>query len=325
MKLAFLGTGAFGVATLEALCRAGHELTCVLSQPDRPSGRGRRVVPTPIHQAAQRLGLPHAQAEDVNALDPSAALAGAALGVVVAFGQKIGPRWLAAPPLGLVNLHASLLPRHRGAAPYQWAILSGDCETGVTVFRLNERWDDGPILGQRRTPIAPTETADELHDRLAPLGAELVVEVASQLAAGTCVPQPQDRALATRAPKLRKCDGWIDWGESAERVVRRIHGLWSWPGAVCQCPDGRGGRCELRLVRACVVAASVLDEDASRANATAKPGTILPDLSIQAGSGRVRLLEVQPAGRKRMTFEAFVCGRSLSPGERLTRYGPDAA
>ncbi|HMQ16122.1 MAG TPA: methionyl-tRNA formyltransferase, partial [Phycisphaerae bacterium] len=171
MRIVFLGTGEFGAGTLRALRLAGHEVRCVISQPDRPAGRGQVLRPTPIRALAVELGMRHVQAPDVNALDLRDVLADAELGVVVAFGQKIGPRLLAALPRGCVNLHASLLPRFRGAAPYQWAILAGEKVTGVTVFQIDQRWDAGAIWTQAETPIGETETADELHDRLAQLGA----------------------------------------------------------------------------------------------------------------------------------------------------------
>src|SRR5262245_54437109 len=192
MKIAFLGTGDFAVPALRALHAAGHSILAAISQPDRPAGRGREIFPTPVHAAADDLRIQHIQTADLNALDPGRALHGCEIAVVAAFGQKLGPAVLATPPRGCINIHGSLPPRYRGAAPYQWAIINGDAETGVTVFQIDERWDAGPIWGRRSTPIGETETADELHDRLAILGAELIVEAVAGLESGIAAPALQD-------------------------------------------------------------------------------------------------------------------------------------
>ena len=202
MRIVFLGTGAFGVPALRALAQRGHALVAVISQPDRPAGRGRAIAPTPIHAAALALQLPHIQPEDVNALDAADALGGAEIGVVAAFGQKIGPHLLAALPRGCINIHGSLLPKYRGAAPIQRAIIAGEETTGVTIFQLNERWDAGAIWAQRATTIQETETADELHDRLAKLGAAALVETLADIAAGRAQPIPAGRRPGQPRPEI---------------------------------------------------------------------------------------------------------------------------
>jgi methionyl-tRNA formyltransferase len=319
MKIAFVGTGDFGAATLRALAPL-HTLTHCISQPDRPAGRGRDIPPTPIRAAAEELGLPHLQTADINALPPADAIGGAELVFVVAFGQKIGGALLRAAPRGWVNLHASLLPRHRGAAPYQWAILSGDRVTGCTLFRLDEKWDAGPVLGMRETPIGELETADELHDRLALLGAELAVDVLNQMQAGSLSPVMQDATRATRAPKLRKTDGRIDWSQPAPAVQRRIHGLWSWPAAACHLVSPAAERDEpatrLQLARAAIV------DDSHSPSADEPPGTVRPDGVVQCNPGRIRLLEVRPAGGKLMPFDAFARGRRLTTAALLATAEP---
>lgn len=322
MRVVFLGTGEFGVPALRALHQAGHRIVAVVSQPDRPTGRGRVLRPTPIRAAAEGLGLRHIQAEDVNTLDAPGVFGGAEIGVVAAFGQKIGGHLLAldmpaacqglgAPPRGFVNVHASLLPKYRGAAPIQRAIIDGEEVTGVTVFQLDERWDAGPIWMQRSTPIRDSETADELHARLAELGAGLIVDTLVEIESGRITPTPQDPAQATRAPKLTKAEGTVDWLQPAERIVRRIHGLWSWPAAGCQFVSRAGKQERLLLARAAVADPVVPPTDASF------PGAFCEDLTVQAGVGRVRLLEVQPAGGKLMPFEAFANGRRVAPPDRL--------
>jgi len=313
MRIVFLGTGAFAVPALRALHAAGVEIGAVVSQPDRPAGRGRRVRPTPVHEAADQLGLPHVQTDDVNAPDLRRVFEGAQLGVVAAFGQKLSADLLAAVPDGFVNIHASLLPRYRGAAPIAWAILNGDAATGVTVFRLNERWDAGPILASESTPIGEQETADELHDRLARMGARLVVRVVRDHERGSVEGRPQDAAQATRAPKLSRADGWVDFGESAFRVQRRIHGLWSWPAAACwlETPDRPPERVQLAR-------AARIDDDTTP-TPQRPAGAFTDDLTVQCGRGRIRLLEVRPAGGKLMSFDAFARGRRIGPGARLRR------
>jgi methionyl-tRNA formyltransferase len=311
MRLVFLGTGDFAVPALRALGAARHEIVHVISQPDRPAGRGRGVRPTPVRAAALELKLPHMQMADVNAFEPGALCGNAELGVVAAFGQKIGPRLLDALPRGCVNIHGSLLPKYRGAAPYQWAIINGEQVTGVTVFQLNERWDAGSIWSWRETPIGATETAEELHDRLAELGAAAIVETLAGIESGRLSPLPQDASAATRAPKLSKADGTVDWSRPATEIVRRIHGLWSWPAAGCTFVSQGGKRERVLLVRATVVDEAAPPDDAH------PPGSFRDDLTVQAGRGLLRLLEVRPAGGKRMPFEAFANGRRVAPPDRL--------
>jgi methionyl-tRNA formyltransferase len=250
VRIVFLGTADFAVPALRALAAAGHDVLAVVSQPDRPAGRGRELRPAPVHAAATELGLRHVQTEDVNAPPASEVFKSAQIGVVAAFGQKLGRTLLESPQHGCINIHASLLPKYRGAAPIQWAIINGEEATGVTVFQLTERFDAGPIWGQRSTPIGATETADELHDRLAELGAALIVDTVRQLEAGAIHPIQQDPALATRAPKLSKADGVVDWSQAARKIVRRIHGLWSWPAAACMLASRTGKQERVLLVRA---------------------------------------------------------------------------
>ncbi|MCZ2399526.1 MAG: methionyl-tRNA formyltransferase [Phycisphaerae bacterium] len=314
MRIVFLGTGEFGAGTLRALPLAGHEVRCVISQPDRPAGRGQVLRPTPIHALAVELAMRHVQAPDVNALDLRDVLADAELGVVVAFGQKIGPGLLAALPRGCVNLHASLLPRFRGAAPYQWAILAGESVTGVTVFQIDERWDAGAIWAQAETPIGETETADELHDRLARLGAETTVAALQRIASGDARPTPQDASLASRAPKLSKADAFVDFAGPAFMAARRINGLWSWPAAACEFVSAGGRRERVLLARAAVATAHERSTPARW-----QPGEFRDDLTVQAADGAVRLIEVKPSGGRLMSFEAYANGRRIRPGDRLVR------
>jgi methionyl-tRNA formyltransferase len=311
MRVVFLGTGDFAVPALRAMVAAGQEIHAAISQPDRPAGRGRTIRPTPVHAAADELGVRHIQAEDVNALDRGDALGAAEIGVVAAFGQKIGNALLEALPHGWVNIHGSLLPKYRGAAPFQWAIINGDRVTGVTIFQVNERWDAGPIWAKRELPIGETETAAELHDRLAQLGGELIVETLPLIERCQTQPEPQDPAQATRAPKLSRRDSQIDWSRPAFEIARRINGLWSWPVATCILARRDGKTERLQLGRAAV--ADAITEPTNEF----PPGIFRADRTVQAGQGRVRLLEVKPAGGKLMPFEAFARGREVGPSTRL--------
>ncbi|MEW6251123.1 MAG: methionyl-tRNA formyltransferase [Planctomycetota bacterium] len=307
MRIVFLGTGDFGAPALAALLKARHQVSAAISQPDRPAGRGREIRPTPIHAAADALGLRHIQAEDVNAEELGPVWGEAEIGVVAAFGQKIGPAILRRLPRGCINLHGSLLPKYRGAAPIQRAIISGDETSGVTVFQLDERWDTGAIWATRATCIGESETADELHDRLAGLAADLLIDTLAGITAGTLQPQPQDPAQATRAPKLTKAEGVVDWTQPARLVARRINGLWSWPAAAALFRSRSGKQERVLLARA-----APADPDAPP-TADLPPGAVATDLAVQTGAGRVRILEVKPAGGKRMPFEAFANGRRIAP------------
>jgi methionyl-tRNA formyltransferase len=211
----------------------------------------------------------------------------------------------------------SLLPKYRGAAPYQWAIINGETTTGVTIFQLEQRWDAGPIWSQRETPIGETETADELHDRLALLGAELLIETLADIQAGRVQPRPQNPAQSTRAPKLTKADAALDWTQPAAKIVRRIHGLWSWPAATCTFVSRSGKRERVQLARARVVDPDAPPAPATGAETTIAPGSFLADRTVQAAPGRVQVLEVKPAGSRLMPFEAFANGRQIGLADRL--------
>ncbi len=314
LRIAFLGTGDFGVPALKAIQAAGHSLVVAISQPDRPAGRGLKLQPSAIHAAADELGVPHVQTGDVNLL-ANDELRGAEIGVVIAFGQKLGPVLLRTLPRGFINLHASLLPAFRGAAPFQWAILSGAETTGVTVFQLNEKWDAGAILAQRETPISESETAEELHDRLAVLGAPLLVETLAAIERGEAKPIEQNSKSATRAPKLSKADSGVDWSLSARAVAHRIHGLWSWPAANVNLQTADQTE-RVQLARVAVV------DESESPNEQFPPGALRPDLTVQTGQGRVRILSIKPAGRNLMPFADYARGRRLKPPARFSAVEP---
>jgi methionyl-tRNA formyltransferase len=317
MKIIFFGSGEFGCETLRWLSGSSHQLLEIVTQPARPAGRGKKVQPTPIAQLAAQLQLPCRETPNINdpafvghitALNPNVLL-------VIAFGQKIGPEYLNMPSCRVINLHGSLLPQYRGAAPINRAIMDGQRQTGLTVIELNQVWDGGNILGSLAADILPLETAGELHDRLAALGPQLVADVLSQIEQGTDKPLPQDEDQATRAPKLQKTDAALDWTMPAETIRNRIHGLWPWPGAFCYWQPP-GGELPLRLT---IARAKIAPQYQSNPPATA--GTLDEHLNIICGRDALKLLEVKPENSRLMKFEDFVNGRRLQPGDRFLNGG----
>ena len=302
LDILFAGSGAFGEPTLRALLAAGHRVVRVYTQPDRPAGRGKKLTPTPIASVAAECGLDLVRTADLN-VEP---LPSGDVLVVIAFGQKIGPAAVAHARLGSVNLHASRLPRYRGAAPINWAMLGGDATTGNSVIRLAERMDAGAVLGQSELTIGEDETAGELHDRLAADGAPLVLRVLSQLSDGTAVETPQDAAMATIAPKLSRQTAVIDWSRPAAEVARRVNGLSPWPGCRVRLMDGAGGPATVTLVRARPGVPS-----------GGPPGTVDGN-GVIAGDGRtVEVLQVQPEGRRPMSLADYRHGRPWRTGMQV--------
>jgi methionyl-tRNA formyltransferase len=307
MRVVFLGSGRFAIPSLEAVLDAGHDVAAVVTQPDREKGRGRELSPPPLKPVAVARGLTVLQPRRVR--EPEAVAALEALQpevqVVVAYGQILPRGVIDIAPRGTVNVHGSLLPRYRGAAPVQWAIVNGERETGVTTMLIDEGLDTGPTLLSEATPIGEEETADVLEARLARIGGELLVKTLEGLQDGTIVPQPQDATRATLAPILKKEDGLVDWGQPAEALARRVRGFHPWPG-VHTSARGRG----LRILRA-------------RAETGAGvPGTLLrvdrAGLLVAAGHGTaLHVVDVQPESRNPMPAAAFAAGARLAVGERL--------
>ncbi len=308
MRVAFFGSGEFGVPTLARLA-AEHEVAAVITQPDRPAGRSQKPTPTPIAAWASHhlLDTPMLKPGDVN--DPRVAEEvrsfPADVFVVIAFGQKLGASLLA--DRFAVNLHASLLPRWRGAAPINHAILAGDAETGDSVITLADRMDAGLILAQSRRAILPETTAGELHDLLSADGPELVLRVLDEHRRGRLAPVVQDPARITLAPKLRKEDGWIDFGAGAEACRRRIHGLNPWPGVTVRFRDE-----PLKILRA-ESRPSEAEQGGMPLGAFISPETGL----VCCTSSALRLVEVQPAGGRAMAWADFARGRRVRADEVL--------
>jgi len=308
MRVVFLGSGSFAIPSLEALLAAGHDVVAVVTQPDREKGRGRALSPPPLKPVAAARGLEILQPRRVREPESLAALQALApeIQVVVAYGQILPRAVIDVAPRGTVNVHASLLPRYRGAAPVQWAIVNGEAETGVTTMLIDEGLDTGPLLLAEATPIGAEETADVIEARLALIGADLLVRTLKGLHEGTVVARPQDAARATLAPLIKKEDGLIDWTLPADALARRVRGFHPWPGAYTS-RRGHG----LRVLRA-----------RAETGPAGVPGTLLAvdrdGLVVAAGDGTaLRLLEVQPESRKPMPAAAFAAGARLAVGERL--------
>jgi len=306
MRIIFMGSPDFAVPSLDRLVADGHTVALVVTQPDRPAGRGRDLRPPAVKRAAERHGLPLVQPECVSDLAVLAPLREARpeVVVVVAFGQFLPRAVRALPPLGCINVHASLLPKFRGAAPIHRAIMAGESETGVTIMRVEEQMDAGPILLQRASPILPEDDAGSLHDRLAVLGAVTLADALRILAGGDGHWTPQDASRVSLAPKLGDADCRAELAGDPVSLVNRIRGLSPAPGAYVILADGQ----RLRLLKA------------ETREASGPPGVILAieetSVMVGTGAGAVALLDVQPAGKRRMTAAEFVRGRRLSVGAR---------
>lgn len=314
MNVVYLGSGEFGLKCLEALSASRHELVLVVTQPPRGAGRGRRPCATAVAHWAQVQAVPYVETDDVNAtsvLDHIAACEPDVM-VVIACGQKIGAELIALPSKGAVNVHASLLPKYRGAAPINWAILRGETHTGNTIITLADRIDAGDIVAQCETPIGVHETAGELHDRLAQLAAPLLIETLDKIEAGTATYTRQDEFQATRAPKLRKSDGFLDFDQPAYVLADTIRGLWPWPGAsACYLPAEAPKSTRVTLALAEIVWDS--------GEPQAAPGTFDEDLNVICGNGRLSIMKIKPAGSGLMAFKDFINGWRVCPGDRLVK------
>jgi methionyl-tRNA formyltransferase len=298
MRIVFMGTPDFSVPVLDALVEAGHEIACVYCQPPRPAGRGKKERPSPVQARAEALGLPVRHPASLKPAEEKEAFAAldADAGVVVAYGLILPQAVLDAPRLGCLNIHASLLPRWRGAAPIQRAVMAGDAETGVCIMQMEAGLDTGPVLLRKAIPIGAEETAGELHDRLSALGAEAIVEALDRIEDLT--PQPQPDEGVTYAEKIDKAEARVDWTRPADEIARTIRGLSPFPGAWTTV----GGK-RLKLLGARAVEGS------------GAPGKVLSGLTVAAGDGAVELTRVQPEGRPPMAAEDYLRGARLVPGD----------
>jgi len=313
MTLVYLGSGEFGVPCLDALKASRHTLALVVTQPANPAGRGRKPQPTPVAQWTAAHAMPFVETDNVNSPEMMARIAECRpdVLVVIAFGQKIGPELVKLPTKGAINVHASLLPKYRGAAPINWAILRGETHTGNSIITLAEKIDAGDILAQSETTIGPLETAGELHDRLAQLAPPLLLDTLDRIGAGTATCTKQNETEVTFAPKLHKSDGFLDFTESAESLARKIRGLSPWPGAAAAFVSQQTEK----TTRVVIASAEVVSAGAS----SLPSGTFDDELSVVCGTGRLKLVNLKPAGSGLMKFRAFINGWHVRPGDRLVK------
>ena len=306
MRIIFMGTPDFSVGTLEALVEAGHEVCLVVTQPDKPKGRGKEMQYTPVKEAALKHGIEVYQPRRIREAECVEKLRqyNADIMVVIAFGQIIPKEILEMVPYGCVNVHASLLPKYRGAAPIQWSIIDGEAVTGVTTMQMDEGLDTGDMLLKTEVPITAEETGESLHDKLAKAGAAICVETLAKLQEGSIVPEKQGESPTAYAKMLDKKLGNIDWTKSAAEIERLVRGLNSWPSAYTYWNK--------KVVK--IWKASVTDE-----NSNEQVGTVVKvekdSFYVQTGNGLLKVLELQIPGKKRMDAGAFLRGYTIEPGE----------
>ncbi len=313
MRIVFMGTPEFAVPSLEALLKSEDQVVGIVTQPDRPKGRGHSLAPPPVKVIAQRTGIPFLQPLKIKTPDFLDALAAwkPDLITVTAFGRILHAPILNLPPRGCVNVHGSLLPKYRGAAPVQWAIINGERETGITTMLMDEGMDTGPILLQEQIPIMPDDTAGALAPRLAELGGRLLVETIRRLKTGTISPRAQDNSQATMAPLLKKEDGVIDWSRSAQAIANRVRGLSPWPGAYTFFGNDRW---------------NIWSTAARPTRSDEQPGTIIAVtkhlIQVATGEGMLEIVEIQTANSRRMNASQFLAGHQVGVGARLGPGGP---
>lgn len=306
LRIIFMGTPDFACPTLTRLIERGEDVIAVVTQPDRPKGRGQKLVPPPVKVIAEKHGIPVLQPLKVRAPEVIAQIRelNPDLIIVVAFGQILPQSLLDIPRHGCINIHASLLPRYRGAAPLNWCLINGEAETGITTMQMDAGLDTGDMLVKRAIPIGPDEDAQSLHDRLSLLGADTIDETLDRLLAGTLIREQQNDSLTCYAPMLKKEDGLIDWSREPQQIGNLVRGLTPWPGAYTSL-EGK----TLKLYKVSV------------ADGNGKPGEVIAagkdGIIVACGSGSLRIEELQLEGRKRLSAPEFLAGCRLEPGSRL--------
>lgn len=310
MNIAFLGSAKFGIPSLEAIVNSRHKLVGVFTQPARPAGRHREPKPTDVALWCAERNIRYVEAENINdpAMKQQLADCKADLLVVIAFGQKISQDVIALQKLGAINLHASLLPKYRGAAPIHWAIMNGEKETGVSIITLAERMDAGFVLAQSQVPIEPEDTFQSVHDRLSEASVGILLETIDKIEQGTAEYTPQDESQVTYALRLKREHGYIDWERPAEAIVNQVRGLWPWPGAQSVYVSIKTGK----HWKVTVKQADVVSYDNTHG---LPPGTLNESMDVVCGRGALKIVQLKPSGSDLMTFEAFVRGRACSRGD----------
>jgi methionyl-tRNA formyltransferase len=311
MRIIYFGSAQFGIPCLEAVYKSRHELAGVFTQPARPAGRHRsQPTPTDVALWCAKHDISCIEADDINTPGMAKIIAAcrADLLVVIAFGQKVSREIIGLHRYGGINVHASLLPKYRGAAPIHWAIINGETETGVTLITLADRMDAGLILDQEKIPIEPDDTAETLHDRLAEIAVPVLMRTIGKIHDGTMKAIEQDESQVCRAPKLKKENGYIDWNKPAEAVVNQVRALWPWPGAQSVYVSVLTGK-HWRVTISYAQAVELVD------NQNYITGSLDDNLNVVCGRGALKIVELKPAGSDLMTFDSFVNGRPCSKGD----------
>ncbi|MCD4830624.1 MAG: methionyl-tRNA formyltransferase [Anaerohalosphaeraceae bacterium] len=309
MKIVYCGCGRFGIESVERIAESSHELVHIITHPAKPAGRGRKSRPNDVAQWAAKNNVDFTEIADSNSPEGIELLKSLSpdLVVVIAFGQKVSQEFISISTNGAINVHASLLPKYRGAAPINWAIINGEKKTGVSIITLAETMDAGEILACAELDILPEDTAGSLHDRLAELSGGLLLETIDKIAAGSTEYVKQDSSLVTLAPKLKKADGIIGWRASAEQINNKIRGLWPWPAAQSDFVSSKNAEpCRVIIASAEVVPGTVSD---------AGVGSIDENLNVICGDGALKILQIKPQGGKIMDFKSFLNGRGSGLGD----------
>jgi methionyl-tRNA formyltransferase len=314
MRIGYIGSGRFGLVCLNALRDSKHVLEFILTQPSKAAGRGRRATQTPVAQWAISNQIPFIETD--NASSPSVIekvrQVNPDLILVIAFGQKICDELINLPPNGMINVHGSLLPKYRGAAPINRAIANGESETGVTIATVTSQWDAGLILAQDKTPIDPDENAEQLSNRLSEIAAPLLLETIDRIEYGTAEYREQDHNQISRAPKLKKNDGYIDFNLPAQTIRNMIRGFWPWPGVSAEYNSKITGKnCRITIVEARVVKGDNPEN--------LKPGTIDKNLNVVCGRDALKITQIKPAGKSAIPFKAFINGYHVAALDEFTK------
>jgi len=311
MRIVFLGSAQFGVPCLDAIYHSRHELVGVFTQPARPAGRHRsQPTPTDVAIWCQQHNVPCTEAPNINEPDmlKQVAACRADLMVVIAFGQKIGQKVIGLQKHAAINVHASLLPKYRGAAPIHGAIINGETETGISIITLADRMDAGLILAQDAIPILPDDTVESVHDKLSALAVGVLLKTMDQFADGSVTGREQDETQVTQAPKLKRKDGFIDWDRPAGEIVNKIRGLWPWPAAQSVYVCSKTGK----SWRVAICQAQAVPRTKEKGDLC---GTLDANLNVICGDGALHLLKLKPAGSHLMDFESYVNGHDCQPGD----------
>lgn len=317
MRIVYCGSSPFGIPCLERLNASEHRICHVITQPAHPAGRGRALRPTAVAQWAQDKGYECTEAENINsesiiklmkAIKPD-------LFVVIAFGQKIGREFIETAKYEAINVHASLLPKYRGAAPINWAIINGESVSGVTIITLAEKMDAGFMLGKASVEINPDDNAQSLHDKLALASPDILLETIAKIESNEAVYQAQDESEVTFAPKLKKSDGFIDWNSPAAKIVDKVRGLWPWPGVKTEYIIGKTGRC----IQITIAEAEAVEK---APDAPVAVGKFDANMNVVCGEGALKILRLKPANSHLMDFADFENGRCSGPQDLFINFEP---